>query len=222
MTECECGCKEILKKGNRFIYGHNFKGKQHSKKSKELIRFLSKGRYPSEKTKKKMSDIRLGEKNHFYGKHHTEKTKKQLSKSHKGKKVGSFTEEHKRKIGEAVTGERNGAWRGGIFENPYDLSFTEKLKQRIKERDGRCMLCKTLLSILSELKKLVHIHHIDYDKTNSFPQNLITLCHNCHGLTNTDRKHWIKFFQSLLSEEHNYRYTEDQRIILDFTGDETV
>jgi hypothetical protein len=38
------------------------------------------------------------------------------------------------------------------------------------------------------------VHHIDYDKTNNHPSNLVTLCHNCHSRTNYDRPSWRGYF----------------------------
>jgi len=79
------------------------------------------------------------------------------------------------------------------------------------------MLCNISLEDLELLKRRIAIHHIDYNKKNSFPQNLITLCVKCHSLTNFNRDQWVVFFQKLLAEEYEYKYSKDQKIILDFT-----
>jgi hypothetical protein len=42
-------------------------------------------------------------------------------------------------------------------------------------RDGRCC------------------HHIDYNKFNCSPKNLVILCHSCHSRTNGNRKYWIDY-----------------------------
>ena len=60
------------------------------------------------------------------------------------------------------------------------------------------------------------VHHINYDKKLSIPQNCCALCVNCNTDVNANRKHWIKFFQSLLVEKYNYQYSENQEIILNF------
>ncbi len=58
----------------------------------------------SEETRRKMSESRKGNKNHFYGKHHTKESRRKLSESHKGQKCvwkgKKLSEEHKRKIKE--------------------------------------------------------------------------------------------------------------------------
>jgi hypothetical protein len=53
---------------------------------------------------------------------------------------------------------------------------------------------------------------------NTFPQNCVSLCRSCHTRTNTNRIAWIVFFQKLLKERYSYKYTQDQKIILDFTN----
>lgn len=45
-----------------------------------------------------------------------------------------------------------------------------------------------------ELKEKVAIHHINYDKKNLDPKNLISLCRSCHTKTNHNRENWIKLF----------------------------
>jgi len=36
-----------------------------------------------------------------------------------------------------------------------------------------------------------------------------TLCNRCNSEVNWNRKHWVKFFQSLLSEKYNYKYNNN-------------
>lgn len=111
------------------------------------------------------------------------------------------------------TGEKSINWKGGLSFEPYDKSFNSKFKRLIRTRDNYiCMLCE----IHSEkLNCALHIHHIDYDKLLTIPQNCISLCRECHLTTNKNRKHWTKFFQSLLSEKYGYEYNENQEIVLE-------
>jgi len=53
MTLCECGCGGEVNRGNKFIRGHNQKGKHHSKKTKQKISDTQKGMHHSEKTEYK-------------------------------------------------------------------------------------------------------------------------------------------------------------------------
>ena len=40
----------------------------------------------------------------------------------------------------------------------------------------------------------LHIHHIDYNKTNCNKNNLITLCVACNGKANFNRDYWLNFY----------------------------
>lgn len=93
-------------------------------------------------------------------------------------------------------------WRGGVSFEPYPPEFNSALKRRIRERDGyRCQLCGITEA---ELGQRLHIHHIDYDKTNCNPSNLISLCPRCHSLTthtsDARRESWIEFFRRRLRQ----------------------
>jgi len=95
-------------------------------------------------------------------------------------------DEWNRKVSEAVSGENNHGWLGGISFLPYSLTFTKNLKESIKTRDGnKCRICG------SEDKLCVH--HIDYDKLNTDTINLISLCHTCHNKTNFNRNCWKEY-----------------------------
>ena len=86
----------------------------------------------------------------------------------------------------ANLGSNNPNWKGGLSCLPYSVDWTLTLKKSIRERDHYiCRVC---------LKNGFHIHHIDYNKKNSNPNNLITLCKSCHQKTNFNRNYWIKYF----------------------------
>lgn len=96
---------------------------------------------------------------------------------------------------------------------PYDKSFSNKFKRAIRKRDNHiCLKCGVHQEKLS---KTLFVHHINYDKKLTLPQNCCSLCNNCHSETNSNRIHWIKFFQSLLSERYGYRYAEDNKIVME-------
>lgn len=97
----------------------------------------------------------------------------------------------------------------------YGKDFNNRLKRAIKERDGCCMVCNIGFEDLKLLKRRIQIHHINYDKQISIPQNLISLCTSCHTKTNKNRKSWTIFFQSLLTEMYKYKYSEIGEIILE-------
>jgi endogenous inhibitor of DNA gyrase (YacG/DUF329 family) len=95
-----------------------------------------------------------------------------------------------------MSGSSNPSWRNGKSFEPYTASFTEALKEYIRNRDdGRCMVCYIKHE---DGKKKFPVHHVDYDKSNCDVLNLITLCPSCHGKTTKDRQIWIQFFKQVI------------------------
>jgi len=132
-----------------------------SKKRSEIASRINTGRVLSKKTKQKISNSVTGFK-------HTDKTKKQMSKTHTGMAVG----------------EDNPNWNGGI--SPYPSGWGP-LSKAIKERDNhQCQhpTCKGK-------SKILLTHHMDFDKSNDDPSNLITVCKSCHAIIH-DRQSSIK------------------------------
>jgi len=112
----------------------------------------------------------------------------------KGEKKPPMAEETKRKIGDAQTGEKSHFWKGGISFKPYSKDWTRALKKSIRERQNYvCGLCG-----FPQKDKALDIHHIDYNKENCNPDNLIALHRNCHIKTNGNRDYWISFFQNII------------------------
>lgn len=169
------------------------------------------GKFLSEETKKKISEANKGKNNPMWGKHHSEKTiqknreahlgkyhseetKKKISKFQKGRKKPPFSEEHKRRIGKGHSGEKCYFWKGGIFLKLYSIDWTETLRRSIRERDRYiCQLCGGLQG-----DRVHSVHHIDYDKLNCNPNNLITLCNSCNVKVNSNRKRWTNYFKNLI------------------------
>jgi len=141
----------------------------------------------------------------------TEKQRKNLSKSLKGRPPTSGmkgkyqTEKAKRKMKESAIkrgilpplheGENCHFWKGGITDYPYPENWTDNLKESIRQRDNyTCQLCGFHQDELIGWNKKLDIHHIDYDKDNLNPLNLITLCRSCHIKTNQNRDYWTNYF----------------------------
>lgn len=125
------------------------------------------------------------------GKHLTKKHIEGIRKSRVGKYLSDIT---KHKIASAHQGrwkgEKNPNWRGGISFELYPSAWTPELKQSIRQRDiFTCQICNKYPAF--------DVHHIDYDKKNCEPENLITLCHKCHSRTNFNRKYWISYFKKI-------------------------
>ena len=167
-------------KGNKNCLGKHWK---LSEETKRKISKALKGKNVSEKTRQKMSKAQ-----------NRSRFKKGHIGWHKGTK-GLFhhSEIARKKMSEAQKGEKNHNWKGGISFEPYPISWTNDLKESIRKRDNNtCQLCN---KYQIELREKLHCHHIDYDKKNLDPKNLISLCKKCHMKTNHNRKYWIKYFK---------------------------
>lgn len=111
---------------------------------------------------------------------------KRVSKN-KGQKR---TKEQRMNISKSQRAEKGYWWKGGITNDPYAVDWTETLRRSIRERDNyTCQLCSSQQS-----SRAFCIHHIDYNKLNNNPNNLITLCNSCHTKTNFNRDYWLKVF----------------------------
>lgn len=104
------------------------------------------------------------------------------------------SEECRKLIGDANRGELSANWQGGISDYPYTPEFNRMLKDKIRARDNNtCQLCG---KEWEPGTRAFHIHHIDYNKVNCDPKNLITLCLGCHAKTNHDRDLWPGVFEA--------------------------
>ena len=93
-------------------------------------------------------------------------------------------------------GKNNPNWRDGISFEEYGAEFDNALKEQIRFRDRyKCRICGC--SQIENGRQL-DVHHKDYNKKNSVPKNLISLCQHCHIKTNYNRKYWKKYFRGLL------------------------
>jgi len=97
-------------------------------------------------------------------------------------------------------GKNSPTWRGGISKIPYPFSFTKKLKEKVKKRDNyKCILCVILNEKIKH--KNLSVHHIDYDKQNINPINLLTLCRKHNTLVNFNRKYWKQYFKTIMKRK---------------------
>lgn len=222
--ECGCGGMVTWHKKkkiwNKYIHGHNKStlGIPCTEENKILLSKKLKGRFVgilhpmygkhhSEATKKHWSNVRKGRPSFRKGIKHTELTKTKMKEK---RKFQVFTNEAKikmsvaqkqiwksdplrrKKQSERMRNENHFNWQGGISRHPYSLNWTDTLKESVRQRDGyKCQLCCVSQK---ELNERLNIHHIDYDKENCDPKNLISLCRSCHIKTNYQREKWISFF----------------------------
>jgi hypothetical protein len=94
-----------------------------------------------------------------------------------------------------LSGENSPSWKGGISFEPYPITWSFALREAIRDRDGRkCCICG-----IGENGKRHDVHHIDYDKKNINPLNLLTLCHSCHMKTGYRREYWIAVLRNIVN-----------------------
>lgn len=91
-------------------------------------------------------------------------------------------------------GKDNPNWMGGISFEPYGLEFNSKLKEQIRARDDHT--CQECGQTQEQAGYKLAVHHIDYNKKNNKPENLIILCRQCHSQTNYERDDWTNYFKN--------------------------
>jgi len=216
-----------FKKGNKLSEEHSAKLSASRLGNKNALGFKH-----SEETKRLFSLERTGRKNPFYGKQHSDETKKKLREANLGKTASlelrrlrsefmkgnknllghKHLESTKHKIAETcrangvyeklslLCGDRSPAWKGGISVEPYCEAWLDReYKGSIKARDGhRCSnpFCRGTSSRLC-------LHHIDYNKKNCSPENLITLCNSCNIIANHNRERHQKFYSEIIMHSKN-------------------
>jgi len=96
---------------------------------------------------------------------------------------------------EKFSGSNNPHWNGGIHV-PYGPAFNRDLRMIVRKRDD--YLCQNPKCYLPENGKAHDVHHIDLNKKNNNPVNLIVLCRKCHaGASGKDREYWTEYYQDL-------------------------
>jgi len=170
---------------------NGFYGKHHSDKTKKIISKKGKGRKLSQETKDKIREAFQGSKSYMFGKPKSKEIRKKLSEANKGK---YHSEETKQKMSKAQRGEKGSNWQGGLSFEIYPQGWTDDLTNSIRKRDNYiCQLCGIHQD---ELDIKLDVHHIDYNKRNLNPKNLISLCRSCHMKTNYNRGYWISYFKN--------------------------
>ncbi len=146
----------------------------------------------------------IGEKN-FCSKDCSNEYKKTLVGSRSPKwKGGSFCECGKEKVHNAksckscwystIFGESNPNWNGGSSFEPYPVAFNIKLKELIRERDNRT--CQGCGIKEEDSKRRLDVHHIDHNKDNLSPNNLISTCRSCNAKANYDKALWKEYYMA--------------------------
>ena len=185
MKYCNCGCGEEANYGG-WVKSHWNRGRPAWNRGKPMPE--------DQKIKmiKKISEKLKGINHPLFNKHHSKETKEKIRRSLIGTRASNET---KNKMSLKRKMENNPNWQGGKSFEPYGMDFNKELRELIRKRDNYCCrLCGE-----KQVTKKHAVHHIDYNKENNDPINLITLCHICHMKTNHNRQKWTKFFNKLVN-----------------------
>lgn len=99
----------------------------------------------------------------------------------------------------------NPNWNGGTSCEPYCFEWSSKeFKDFIKERDGNKCLNPDCCKNIHRLS----VHHIDYNKKNCEPENLITLCSSCNSRANKDREWHKSWYKAIIQKRYLKRKGE--------------
>jgi hypothetical protein len=177
--------------------GHRNLGKIRSEETKRKISLSLKGRHISSATEFKkgrivsvdtLKNMKIAQNKYIHngmtGKKQSEETKLKM-RGGIGQKGNHFWRKRRSYIG-----DKNPNWQGGKSFEPYNIDWTETLKRSIRERDH--YTCQLNGEIQGDI--CFAVHHIDYNKKNCDPNNLITLCNRCHIKTNFNRAYWTVYF----------------------------
>ncbi len=111
--------------------------------------------------------------------------------------------EYIKKNSEMNSGPNHPQWKGGISAEPYcDIWLDQDYKQSIKDRDNNQCQNPDCWGTSNKLCG----HHIDYNKKNCHPWNIITICQSCNTRANHNRKYWQEFYQQIMTKKYSYEY----------------
>lgn len=214
--KCACGCGFLIKFNIKHKYVRNIPnyllGHQNKKKPNML------GKTHTEEVRKKIKEANnkrwenIEYRDFWYNKTHTEENKKENSiRSKKRWENEGYREKRSEdtkllwentKFREKIlnsypdrSGTNNSQWQDGKSFEIYPQEF-KQIRKFILERDGyKCQYPGCM-----ELHNRLHVHHIDYDKKNNNPENLITLGTSCHTKTNPKKKreYFTEFYQNIM------------------------
>jgi hypothetical protein len=181
-TLCSLECSHNSEKNKELGYklGKSWKGKKKTNEHKENI----------SKTKIRLKQ-NLGENNPNFGNKWSNYQKQQMSIKKQGHRKGIKRPNQSLRF----SGKGNPNWQGGkSFEEYCPVWKDKEYKESILERDGN----ECLNPLCYKTSEKLCIHHIDYDKKNCVPNNLITTCFSCNVRANFNREFWQKHYEEIM------------------------
>lgn len=223
LNKCKCRCGNEVKIGNLYIHGHNRKFKSGQKnpqfgKPNHWGNHTTEAKLKISQNKDRAKKISEKLKGIVFSKERIDN----LKKSHLGQKAwnkntkgimksnsGSFKKGHKR----TPKGKEHWGYVDGEGYKGYSNEFI-KIRDIIKKRDNyKCQ------ADLENCEGILGAHHIDYNKKNNNPFNLIALCSKHNTFVNKNRKHWKKYLQmkifikKLLNPQSFLIFNENKQLI---------
>jgi len=228
---CKCGCKELIKPGNRYIFGHQSRGRnnpqygkkgkdhpaygrKHTEEAKCLIGNVHRGKVMSIETRNMLSEAakdRTGEKNHMYGRKgknsplygrkHSEESLKKMRGKNAPFYGKKFTKEHRRNLSKA-----HKCFAGENNPNWRGGISTEPYCSSWSDYEYKNSIKeRDAYTCQNDLcwgtSNNLCLHHISYIKKDCRPTNLITLCYSCNSRANFNRGFWKKHYEEIIEEE---------------------
>jgi hypothetical protein len=166
---CECGCGEEVK--NRFVHGHNNRGKNLSKHTKQKMSKAQKGRIISQEHRAKISETLKGNIPWNNGIPMSEEAKQKSSESHKGKT----------------------AWNFGTSKLNYPYCETWRDREYVDDLRGPSCECCGITNMMNIhlFGRKLSTHHKN-GKKECAPKDIMTLCNRCHAVLHKELKRMNK------------------------------
>ena len=191
--------KTLLRDDNgRFILSHPVSKNWKESWSKNMKESFSNGNPRAFKVGNKIN----------LGKKYSEEHRKNIGLANIGKER---TLEQRKNLSASRQGISIDDWTTFISCEPYDQRWNNKFKRMIRRRDNHiCMLCGVHQE---KLNYALSIHHINYDKKLTIPENCVSLCKKCHSFTQKNRENWKIRFQEMLAKHYEYKYENGNAVL---------
>lgn len=168
-TKCKCGCGSLANPGRKFLNGHTGGWTKGKKRTSQHPKYFS-DETRAKLREKALAQVAAGK--HASGWRMSEEAKNRISFTLKKKYAGGTLDHYRWWMNTRVKG-----WYNGYQSTFYDKNY----RIALLNRDGNKCRCSTCISITKKL----HRHHIDFDKSNDNPSNIIILCSSCHRIVHS-------------------------------------
>ena len=124
----------------------------------------------------------------MFGRKQSEKSNRRRSESLKGKNKGKYD------------GPNHPHWRGGIQYDPYcPIFYDPEFKEMIFKRDGYECQNPDCWENCDHMPLIPH--HINYNRMDCNPRNIITVCWSCNSRANHNRGFWQRHYEKIMKDK---------------------